>query len=161
MKSLYLFSYNVAMGLAWTVLLANVIFLHGFQAGPSVHFVKILQLLALMEVAHSAVGLTKSPIGSALSQGIGRLFTLYFGALACEATAHSTWFTAQAIVWSIGDITRYAFYASKVDLTSPSGKSGTGKDGATAGGIGGVQRNVRRCCVVRGVAMWCALVCGV
>eukprot|EP00803_Ostreobium_quekettii_P006664 evm.model.scf_1711.2 EVM.evm.TU.scf_1711.2 scf_1711:6710-10538(-) len=92
---------------------------------------KIFQTASVMEVAHSVLGLVRSPVLFAVLQCAGRNFNLW--GIVAQAPEQTTtagvrllslgdWavelnFITLVVAWSLGDVIRYAFFALKDSLT--------------------------------------------
>jgi len=78
------------------------------KAGP---VLKIVQTSAILEIAHAALKLVRSPVGPTFLQVFSRL-ALLWGFTAPFAEAHNHWSAYLMIAsWSLVEVPRYLFYA--------------------------------------------------
>mmetsp|Transcript_19842 Transcript_19842/g.35913 ORF Transcript_19842/g.35913 Transcript_19842/m.35913 type:complete len:785 (+) Transcript_19842:47-2401(+) len=110
----YLLLYSLYQGAGWSKILVGV--LKGWsrtslwtEVGPAVTF---FQHLGLLEVAHAAVGLTRSNAFMTLVQIFSRIFVVAL-LNECPDVSKGTpfWVPMMLLAWSLADATRYIFYA--------------------------------------------------
>ncbi|KZL75552.1 protein tyrosine phosphatase-like protein [Colletotrichum tofieldiae] len=71
-----------------------------------------VQTLTLVEVAHSAVGLVKSPVGTTALQVVARTIIVWMVCYSFpESTASSAAYVALLLSWATADTIRYAYLA--------------------------------------------------
>ena len=134
----YLACYNLLSALAWCSVL-RAISLHFFSAvsaargdtllmrlwvslpgaarslyGSVGGLLELVQSAALLEVAHAALGLVRSPLATTALQVCARLIIL-FGVTRLSVDAQRDWgFALMAVAWSLVEVPRYVFYLLKL-----------------------------------------------
>ncbi|PAV77859.1 hypothetical protein WR25_19986 [Diploscapter pachys] len=114
---LYLFVYNAAQVLGWSIILIKTVF--GLMEGlkwkdlyESVQLeVEIFQTAAILEVLHSVLGLVRSPLGTTLMQVSSRLALVWPILHVASSSRHSLGVPLLLLAWSITEVIRYSFYA--------------------------------------------------
>ena len=74
---------------------------------PTVH---MLQSLAFLEIAHSALHLTKGSVGATVAQVVGRNVVLVEMAYNADATMNTWAAEVLLTVWALAEVGRYPFY---------------------------------------------------
>ena len=133
----YLACYNFLSALAWLAVL-RAMFLHFSAAAGAARgtplsrlwaslpgasrglydsvggLLTVVQAAALLEIAHAALGLVRSPLATTALQVCARL-TVLVGVTRASADAQRDWgFALMAVSWSLVEVPRYAFYLLKL-----------------------------------------------
>ncbi len=137
MKERYLIAYNVIQACGWAYVLV-----HATQHAWEFHqqptrargraqlqsspydivrdFVVTFQVASFAEVAHSMLGITRSPVGAALMQWCGRTHVLMCALDAVGALHGTVAATALVIAWALTEVVRYPSYALGLYSQCPS-----------------------------------------
>ncbi|KAL8793956.1 MAG: hypothetical protein Q9195_003469 [Heterodermia aff. obscurata] len=116
LKTHYLLAYNLVSSILWFAVLARVLLLIplvGFAhvSGGVGEFAKWTQILAVLEVVHSALGLIRSPLPTALLQVLSRLFLVWaICAPYPTATTPSPFYSTMLLAWSLTEVVRYSYF---------------------------------------------------
>jgi len=115
-KERYLIAYNVIQASAWTIVARAIVKAsYGttnetpYDAARDV--LVTFQMISLLEVAHAIVGITKTPIGSALMQWLGRTHVLMCALDPIKALHATSAATTLAAAWACTEVVRYPSYA--------------------------------------------------
>lgn len=123
-RSVYLFLYNVTQFFIWSTCLASltlslVQFVDECEAyKAAAPWTRWGLRLALLEVAHAAVGLAGGGVAAALVQALGRS-AVQFAVLDCVSYPPCGLGAILSGTWAAGEIVRYAFYAAGIASCSP------------------------------------------
>lgn len=119
-KTLYLLSYNIVTVTCWMILLLSQLVLvsvHGIDSRVSALFWQqqgnlaiMCQVLSSIEMVNIALNLTQGNIISSLMLHLGRNVILVLVYTFAEVQ-HCWWTFLLYVAWSVGDITRYTYYA--------------------------------------------------
>lgn len=127
----YLFFYNFLSAFAWLAILAECVgdsmpggYYHtgNFHGFPHKLMTITQSINALLEVAHAATGLVKSPLLSLLLQLFARLAIVGISYFVPQSSGNfSPSYAVLTIAWSMTEIVRYCFYAWKQTGNVPYG----------------------------------------
>jgi len=121
----YLITYNLISALGWLYVWLQI--LHHITTSsapvstlyPAVRFsLQLTQTLAVLEIAHSLLGLVRSPLLTAALQVSSRLFVVWGLLYVAPPSRYQVGFLLCALSWATVEVPRYLFYA--VALLSPS-----------------------------------------
>lgn len=129
-KLLYLTVYNFASAVLWATVLgrtAGAAYLRGPEYVPIAvsYFVRWTQTLALLEVAHSILGVVRAPFFTTAMQVASRLLLVWAIVYPFpNATTSSIFYTSMLLAWSTTEVIRYFYFA--LSLARSASSSGTG-----------------------------------
>ena len=123
-KQVYLFTFNVVSLIGWFGVLTRILVAAeggGLEAAyrASRARVELMQYLALLEIAHAALRITRGNVASAIMQNLGRDLVL-FGVLSALPAAHAAaakdtaWVGALFATWAASEVCRFPFYAGAI-----------------------------------------------
>ncbi|KAF2087856.1 PTPLA-domain-containing protein [Saccharata proteae CBS 121410] len=115
-KQNYLIAYNAVSAFLWFSVLARVVTLTPIVGPRNVfggvdEFVRWVQTLAVMEVAHAAFGIVRAPLLTTLMQVSSRLLLVWGIAYPFpSSTSASIAFPSMLLAWSITEVIRYTYF---------------------------------------------------
>jgi very-long-chain (3R)-3-hydroxyacyl-CoA dehydratase len=121
LRDAYLFIYNAAMAVGWSVCLLQVLLhLHDGRAYKvASHACLLSQTISILETAHSMVGLVKSSPAMNFLQWAGRTHVLVFIIHAIPDLHSSLFSTVLLLVWCLSEVIRYPWYAFSALSSGP------------------------------------------
>lgn len=118
----YLIMYNSVLAVAWSlVLLKTSIYISEKKSHEGLYdeidfWLKVAQTSAVLEIAHSLLGIVKTPVGTLFFQLLSRVCVLWIvidGALMKhEDTKYFFGFPMILFAWTITEIVRYSYYTN-------------------------------------------------
>ena len=123
-KNLYLLTYNLLSFVGWLGILVRVVepaftigFTYAYRATRD--RVELMQLAALLEIAHAALGVTRGNVASAAMQNFGRNVVLFFVLRAlpdeyAAAAKDTAWVGVLFAVWAASEVCRFPYYAGAI-----------------------------------------------
>ncbi|KAG9240706.1 tyrosine phosphatase-like protein [Calycina marina] len=118
LKQLYLYMYNLAGCILWTLLLARV---STVVFGPTStyrdtyvyvgEYARNIQTAALLEIVHSAIGLVRAPLIPTFIQTVAKNLILWTIVQPFPSIASSPAYTILIIAWSTGEVIRYLYFS--------------------------------------------------
>ncbi|KDN39910.1 PTPLA-domain-containing protein [Tilletiaria anomala UBC 951] len=76
--------------------------------------VAFVQTLAVLEVAHAALGWVRSPVPTTAIQVASRLWSVWAVTERFDAAATTPFYASMIFAWSFTEVVRYAFYANQL-----------------------------------------------
>lgn len=118
---MYFLLYNTVSAVLWLVIFILTVYdlATGSYVNPSAaphwFLVSTQTANAVLEITHSVVGLVRSPLPSLLLQFFARLLiTIGVSYTAPQSPGNVSWaYSGLSLAWSITEVVRYAFFASK------------------------------------------------
>lgn len=116
LKSAYLILYNFASAVAWSVVLGRTIGLLRLRGPATVYagvgeWTKWTQTMAIMEIAHSLLGIVRAPLSTTLLQVSSRLLLVWKIVDSWPFLALSPFYSSMLIAWSVTEVIRYSYFA--------------------------------------------------
>ncbi|MCJ1308961.1 hypothetical protein MMC25_002616 [Agyrium rufum] len=128
LKTQYLSLYNLVSGLLWLAVLGRVLFLVPLVGFEHVYegvgeFAKWTQTLMLLEVVHSALGLIRSPLPTALMQVSSRILLVYpvvtWHPEIATSSFYSIFYSTMLFAWSVTEVVRYSYFLLNLKFGVP------------------------------------------
>uniref|UniRef100_A0A7S3EME0 very-long-chain (3R)-3-hydroxyacyl-CoA dehydratase n=1 Tax=Rhodosorus marinus TaxID=101924 RepID=A0A7S3EME0_9RHOD len=110
----YLFLYNTAAAIGWSLVLGNLIWgVYADDAWSAVEWsLKISQTAAVLEILHCLLGLVRASVFSTILQVSSRIYILWVVADPFhDAVGQFLAFKTMVLAWSLTEIPRYAYFA--------------------------------------------------
>lgn len=122
----YLIAYNAVSGFFWAAVLlrfAVLLPLVGpkYVAGGLADFLRWVQTLMVLEVAHAALGLVRSPVATAAIQVASRLLVVWGVLFLFPDVGQHPAFSTCTVAWCVTEIVRYSFYVFSLARPGPGG----------------------------------------
>ncbi|PYI25511.1 PTPLA-domain-containing protein [Aspergillus indologenus CBS 114.80] len=122
LKTSYLLLYNTTNALLWTrillTILTTIILASGVPSSPETLYTTLepwtrwTQTLASLEILHSALGLTRSPVFTTFTQIFARSVQVWAINYAFPVTTRTTAvYPAMLLAWASADAIRYTYFA--------------------------------------------------
>lgn len=119
-NKLYLSSFNVVSALLWLSVLIEGVH-HAVREEPPLafwnamnHRLFLAQHLALLEIAHSALGLVGSPLIATTIQVLSRVWMLDMFTFRADTCHQDFSLYLMVLSWSLVEVPRYSFYAAQL-----------------------------------------------
>lgn len=118
MRNGYLFIYNMTQWVGWLMIFYHLVFGRQFSQYLQT-LVEVFQLLALLEIAHSIMGIVRASWVTTFVQVMGRLQVLWVIHKAGPIGVSSSGVFPMLLAWSSIEIVRYLYLALNIYGLSP------------------------------------------
>ncbi|MCJ1402291.1 hypothetical protein MMC11_005511 [Xylographa trunciseda] len=121
----YLTAYNTISALLWLFLLGRVLFLLPLVGYQNVYagvgqYAKWTQSLAILEIAHSAFKIVRSPLLTTSIQVSSRLLLIWIVVNTWPDTAgQSLFYSSMLVAWSVTEVIRYSYFVMNLQGEVP------------------------------------------